>query len=333
MNIALSADDPAAPLAPVAEHALRLYDLSPRATATLINLSENATFRVDDPATGATMILRVHRVGYHSRAAIASELQWLMALRRDLGLEVPEPIAARDGSLVQTLKGLEVGESRFAVMFGFISGRHPAEDGLRDSFLRLGELSARMHRHARAWPLPAGFVRQTWEYQTMLGNRPIWGRWQDGVGIDGARRRLLERLCAVIERRLERFGRARDRFGLTHADVRIANLLIEDDKTKVIDFDDSGFSWYLYDVATALSFIEHRPDVPELVAAWLDGYRRAGQLSAEDEAEIPTFILLRRLLLVAWIGSRAETDLAKGQGAAFTEGACDLAEDYLRRFG
>jgi hypothetical protein len=43
--------------------------------------------------------------------------------------------------------------------------------------------------------------------------------------------------------------------------------------------------------------------------------------------------MLRRLLLVAWIGSHAETDLAKSLGAAYTEGSCRLAETYLSKFG
>jgi Ser/Thr protein kinase RdoA (MazF antagonist) len=101
----------------------------------------------------------------------------------------------------------------------------------------------------------------------------------------------------------------------------------------VIDFDDCGFSWYLYDLGTALSFIEHRPDVPELVESWLRGYHRVATLSAEERQEIPTFIMLRRLLLVAWIGSHAETDLAKSLGEPYTEGSCGLAETYLSKFG
>ena len=64
---------------------LVLWGHSPAATAMLINLSENATYRVDDPASGGPTILRIHRVGYHSKEAINSELQWMAALRRDAG--------------------------------------------------------------------------------------------------------------------------------------------------------------------------------------------------------------------------------------------------------
>ena len=51
-----------------------------------------------------------------------------------------------------------------------------------------------------------------------------------------------------------------------------------------------------------------------------------------DAAEIPTFVMLRRLLLVAWIGSHADTDLARSMGVAYTEGTVGLCEDYIARF-
>ena len=316
----------------MAQRSLALWGHSPAATAMLINLSENATYRVDDPALAEPTILRIHRVGYHSKEAINSELQWMAALRRDAGVETPEPIPAEDGGVIQLLRSPDLADPRHAVMFKFMIGSEPAEEGLAEPFVRLGEVSARMHQHAKGWTLPSGFTRHIWDYETSLGSKPHWGRWQDGMGLTPDRVKLLERLSQAIKRRLERFGMARERFGLVHADIRLANLLVDGNRTKVIDFDDSGFSWYLYDLGTALSFIEHRPDVPELVAAWLTGYRKVAALAAEDEAEIPTFILLRRLLLVAWIGSHAETELAQSQGVPFTEGACMLADKYLSKF-
>ena len=56
------------------------------------------------------------------------------------------------------------------------------------------------------------------------------------------------------------------------------------------------------------------------------------RLMKADESEIPTFVMLRRLLLVAWIGSHAETDLAKSMGLPYTEGTMGLCEDYLSKF-
>jgi len=333
MDTPLSHDDLLARLGRLAHQAIGLYDLSPRSTATMINLSENATYRIDDPESGGKTILRIHRVGYHSYAAINSELQWMAALRRDAGLETPEAIPARDGTVIQTLGSPELKDPRYAVMSRFMSGREPPEDELLAPFERLGEVSARMHEHAKHWQLPPGFTRHSWDYETAFGNRPTWGRWRDGMGMNATREKPLARMCEVIRRRLERYGKPRERFGLTHADIRLANLLIEGARTKVIDFDDCGFSWYLYDLGTALSFIEHRPDVPALVESWLRGYHKAATLSVEERDEIPTFIMFRRLLLVAWIGSHSETDLAKSLGEPYTEGSCRLAESYLSKFG
>lgn len=313
--------------------ALPRWGFGPRATATLINHSENATFRIDDPDDGRRAILRVHRPGYHDEAAIRSELRWLAALGKVRDVVTARVVRACDGEPIQILEGVAGdGGPCHAVLFTFLTGREPAEDKLLGSFERLGAVTARLHRHARLWPLPAGFSRPRWDVATMLGPRPIWGDWRRGFGIDLARRRQLERLAACLERRLARFGRGPDRFGLIHADLRLANLLVEGEVTKVIDFDDCGFGWHLYDLAAALSFIEHRPDVPELVDAWLTGYRRVASLPVADIAEIPTFIMLRRLLLVAWCGSHAETDLARSMGTAYTEGSCALAEAYLRAF-
>src|SRR5262245_22668006 len=321
MDTPLSHDDLLARLSRLAHKAIGLYELSPRSTATMINLSENATYRIDDPNSGGTTVLRIHRVGYHSYAAINSELQWMAALRRDAGLETPEAIPARDGTVIQMLVSRELKDPRHAVMSKFMTGREPPEEELLAPFERLGEVSARMHQHAKTWQLPPGFTRHTWDYETALGGRPTWGRWQHGMGMTPKREKLLGRMSEAIRRRLERYGRPRECFGLTHADIRLANLLVEGERTKVIDFDDCGFSWYLYDLGTALSFIEHRPDVPELVDSWLRGYHKVAALSPEERDEIPTFIMFRRLLLVAWIGSHSETDLAKSLGEPYTEGS------------
>ena len=52
------------------------YQLPPHPTIKLWNLSENATFRIEDAGSGRKWALRVHREGYHSKNAVASELVW-----------------------------------------------------------------------------------------------------------------------------------------------------------------------------------------------------------------------------------------------------------------
>lgn len=313
----------------LAAAALSHYDLAADATATLINVSENWTFRVDDPVTGRRAALRVHRPGYHDAAEIESELTWLEALRDDAVVETPTVVPTREGARVLSVSLDELEQARNVVLFDWIDGAAPTAEDV-PSFVRLGAVSARMHAHSRRWTRPPSFVRFSWDYSTTLGPDGHWGRWQDGLGMTPEVLAQLTRLDETIRRRLERYGKGHGRFGLTHADLRIANLLVDGDRTIVIDFDDCGPAWFMYDWATAVSFIEDHPQVPELQAAWTDGYRSVASLSPEDEAELPTFVMLRRLLLTAWIGSHHTfaTEAAE-LGAGYTAGTCELAESYL----
>ena len=72
----LSHEEQRRALGDLANDALSLYALGGAARARLINLSENATYRVDGAGDGRRYALRVHRDGYHSRQAVASELAW-----------------------------------------------------------------------------------------------------------------------------------------------------------------------------------------------------------------------------------------------------------------
>ena len=58
-----------------AQDALRAHGCHPDTSVELLNVSENATFLVSDPAAGPS-VLRVHRLGYHTEQEIASELAW-----------------------------------------------------------------------------------------------------------------------------------------------------------------------------------------------------------------------------------------------------------------
>ena len=331
----LSDEAVAARLDPVARRALAEYGVAPEATLTLLNVSENATFAVDDPATGRRTVLRIHRHGYHDGPEIESELTWLQALREDTGIRTPEVLPALDGRRMLALSEEGHRDPRYVVHFEFLPGREPTPSGERlpQSFELLGAITARMHDHALHWRRPAGFRRFSWDYDAAFGGGERWGRWQDGMAVGPEEREVLGRLAATLGKRLAAFGAGPHRYGLVHADLRLANLLEDGDQTYVIDFDDCGWSWFLYDFGTAVSFFEHDPRVPELTDAWVRGYRTVRKLPKEDEAELPTFVMMRRLLLIAWIGSHAGTDLAQEMGEEYTAGSCALAEGYLSRFG
>ena len=304
------------------------WGLSPQSTLDFLSHSENTTFLAHDPASGRRLVLRVHRLGYHSADEIMSELAWIDALIRDAVIATPRPIPGPAGRLLcpVTLGGIP----RHVVAFEHMSGREPdTTDPLPPWFYRLGELTARLHGHSRCWTTAKSFTRKVWDFDAMLGSRPLWGNWRDGPGLRDEGRLLLEQVADAIARRVNAYGTGRERFGLVHADLRLANLLVDGERLGIIDFDDCGFSWFFYDFAAAISFIEDHPIVPELQRAWLAGYRTVSAVTEDDEAMLPVFVMLRRMLLTAWIASHPDTDTARRLGTDYTDGTVAMGRRFL----
>ncbi len=307
---------------------LFLWPGQAQARPRLINLTENHTFLLSGPQ-GRKTVLRVHRPGYHTRQAIASELHWMMALRADAGMQTPRPLQGGNGEMIQTLS-LSGGERRFAVLFAFEEGRQPdEEEDLEGWFEQLGRLAARCHSHACNWVPPADFSRLTWDADTILQTDAHWGDWRRAPGVSGSLARILDEAQKILHARLESYGKRRDNFGIIHADMRLANLLVHEGQVKLIDFDDCGFGWFAYDFAAAISFFEDSPRVPGLFSNWLKGYRKERALEGEDVEIMSSMVMLRRFALLAWVGSHSETDLASDQSADFARVTAELARRYV----
>ncbi len=319
-------------LASLAAASLSLWDVPADATARLINLSENATFLVESPS-GHRSVLRLHRDGYHSRRAIACELAWMAALDREGGVETARPLPGRNGEVIQESGSSSLAPRRM-VMFEFLAGEEPDPDqDLKAPFRQLGAIAARTHLHSICWTRPDAFERLVWDDEMVFGPGANWGDWRAAPGLDSNSERTLADAEALVRARLAAYGREEDRYGLIHADMRLANLLIDGGRTRLIDFDDCGFGWFMYDFAAGISFMEDHPQVPALRTAWLDGYQSVRPLTDADEAEMDSFIMLRRMALLAWIGSHAGTDLARSQAPHFASVSARLARDYLDRRG
>jgi len=311
-----------------ANSVLGLWPEARGGSATLLNHSENHTFRIDR-TDGARFILRVHRPGYQSAATIESELEWLSALRRDTDLILPQPLPGADGTLLQLLA--PAGEpSRYGVLFAHERGREPRpNDDLGLLFERLGGLAAKAHLHAMGFQPSPGFTRQLWNAGTILDADGLWGDWRAAPHVQGETAEILAALDQRLRTELAAYGQGHDRFGLIHADMRLANLLVEDDRIVLIDFDDCGFCWFMYDFAASISFFEQSPEVPALRERWIRGYTAIRALSAVDLAMLDAMVLLRRMALLAWIGSHHETDLARAHAPDFARVTAELARAYL----
>lgn len=259
---------------------------------------ENTIWEMTLP-DGARAALRLHRPGYRSAATIRSELWWCAALARE-GAPVPAALPGLNGDLVQPAgPGLA---SAIAWLPGQPMGRAgtPLPGSLAEqtaSHRALGRLLARIHTITDNLTLPADFTLPRWDADGFIGETPLWGRFWDhplATATEAARLRdarawLAETLAPLQDS------------GPIHADVLRENILVNGGSLSLIDFDDSGIGYRLYDLGTALSQSLHEPAFENLRAALIDGYDETRPC---DPALVDAFTLARCLASVGWMIDR-----------------------------
>lgn len=304
---------------PVAE-ALALWDLAD-AECTFVAGRENRVWRLR--SVRGDHALRLRRPGYRDAAELRSELDWLAALDR-AGLQVPRPLPSRNGRLVERL------DAGFADVVGWLPGRPLGQSRvplvLKDregTFRTLGAEIARLHAACDAWTPPPGFRRCRWDDGGLVGEAPVWGRFWDNPTLDPATRILFLRLRDAARERLA--GTTAD-FGLIHADLVRENLLLDGGTIRLIDFDDGGFGFRLFDLATVLLKSMDEPDYPALRAALIAGYLG---LRALDLSLLDLFIALRALTYVGWIVPRMTEPGGSARNARFVAEARALCAGWL----
>ena len=328
-----------------ADQVLRLYGLAEAALGhwegrfgrvTLVKYRENAVFSAwrDD---GTQVALRIHRPGYHCDAALHSELEWMQSLSRE-GIAVPPVVPCSDGRALVNVAADGVPEARQVDMLLWLDGSPigSAENGLELDELEasvffhdVGALAARLHNHSSRWERPADFTRHAWDDEGLIGSNPFWGRYLDLPILSASQRLLLRDATTRAAGSLARFGKGSDRYGLIHADFVPENLLKGDQGLMLIDFDDAGFGWHMFEVATALFFNVDEPNYPAIVERLIAGYRTQRPLPDTQLALLPLFLFLRGTTYLGWMQTRSETQTARELAPMLAERTCRLASDFL----
>lgn len=310
---------------------LERWGLPPR-VPLLIKYRENAVFRVVR-GTGSFAGLRLHRPGYHDQDALRSELEWLQAMFRE-GLPVPEPIETSDGALLVALPTDEGENVQYADLLHWLPGIPLGQTGTpldwtpeeaRTLFFQIGATAARLHLASDGWKPPKQFHRPQWNRQGLLGDNPVWGRFWDCPLLSPSEREKLLALKHHLDRVMQTLENQHYDYGLIHADLVRENILVHEGAVAFIDFDDAGFGYRMFELATALLKNRLEPDFAGLRDNLIAGYRGIRPLPEREIATLPLFMTLRALTYVGWIASRTEMPGADVRLARYYRDTMELA--------
>ena len=284
---------------------------------------ENRIYKVTH--NGNSLALRFKRPGYRDRAELQSELDWLAEMAR-VGLSVPQPLPSLKGQLIEQVDG------QYIDLITWMSGtplgisRQPLQllDPI-DTFSRLGAEMAKLHTACDAWITPSEFTRCVWDADGLLGKRPVWGRFWENPTLDAPTRQMF---TAFREQAAVAMSELSLDMGLIHADLVRENVLVNGSDLYFIDFDDGGFGYRLFDVATALLKNRAEPNYADLQTALIDGYR---SLRALDTTQLDLFLALRAATYVGWIVPRLAEDGARDRNTILIQDAADLCAAWLAK--
>jgi len=238
-------------------------------------------------------LLRVHEPGYQEQEAIDLELTWLTAMRQEANLPVPEPIATLDGQWVQAINAPSVQGTRYCSLLRWIKGRS-VKNCFRPHHLRAqGRLMARLHQFSIQWQPPAGLSKRKFDWDGLfqndvgsgMANADAWAL------LSPLNREAFSFVAERIRDVMEDWGQGLDAFGLIHGDLAVdANLFFWHGEPRAIDFDDSGFGYWVFDLAVALDACRDDPAYPRYREALLNGYAEFRSLPEKQAEQIELFL-------------------------------------------
>lgn len=243
---------------------------------------------------GKNVFLRLTTPLRRSKSLIQAEIEFITHLAK-AGIRVPQPI---ENNLGQIQMSVAQGNQQYEiVVFSQVSGMHPSEQLIvtPDYLKSLGALIASMHNAATT-------------YQPQLSRRE---QWFEERGIRHALEATKTSVDTLMQEQLNEtlswiksLPQTNDTYGLIHADIGPLNLFISPHESiGVIDFDDSCYHFFIFDLAIAIYSIGIK--LMDIKWDWInylvEGYKTTRHLPEKEIEQIPQFIKFACLRLYFWI--------------------------------
>ena len=292
----------------------------------LLSHRENAVFEVTLPSGRAA--LRLHRPGYRTDSHIRSELAWTneLAVR---GFPVPAPVAMPNGDNLLVLdNGLRASVVVWIEGTPIGTGSSPLVELDLTIYFEVGGLLAKLHKTTMEIG-PKQFDRPSWSIDGLTGRQPLWGRYWEMPGLSVEQRRLVIAARDRARAQLVNYAANEGEITLIHSDALRENVFRRPDGTlALIDFDDSGFGFVMYELAASISQAVTDPLYPLVRQAIMDGYSKKRPLTRNDRSMFDVFAMLRAFSSLGWTVPRLRKDHPRLP--IYIERACLLAERYLQ---
>ncbi|BAY87465.1 stress response kinase A [Calothrix parasitica NIES-267] len=183
-------------------------------------------------------------------------------------------------------------------------------------FEKLGKLFAHIHKKIADWQKPINFHRPTFDADSLIGKNGAFGYANSGYKYFD--RETVSLFESVYQRLIdfEAVNGKENNFGIIHGDLHLNNVILHQSSLIPIDFDDSGWGYYIYDLAVILANYWGIPEYSAIKINLIKGYRTTRKMSDEIENQIPLFIAVRYICIALFLAGKSEQEVTLKQTAS-----------------
>ena len=192
-------------------------------------------------------------------------------------------------------------------------------------FEKLGKLIAHIHNELADWQKPIDFHRPTFDAGNLIGKNGAFG--YANLAYKYFDRETISLFDSVYQGLIdfEAVAVKGNNFGIIHGDLHLNNVILHQNNLVPIDFDDSGYGYYIYDLAVILANYWGIPEYSEIRTNLVKGYRSIGQLSSEIENQLSLFIAARYIFIALYFAGKSQ------QEATFRQTASEYIPSYIAK--
>lgn len=305
----------------LAQAAIALEPAYADATITWMAHTHNAVFHVQNGPHLAVLTLYKHDV---SLSRLQSEDAWLRAISEQTELVVGRPIK------LLTIDDTQTGKTIQGALRDYVDGAPKAPLDLTiDDMARIGGFLAQLHHFSEQYEPPADFDRPHLDYDGLFGEG---GTYDPGEAIAVFTAHQLDIINQTTERirtAMNEIGQDAADFGLIHGDMLSKNILFHEGDIRAIDWEFSGWGYYLYDMTPLLWQIKSQANYDELAAALWSGYTSERPLPAHYGPLLDTFIAARQVASMRWLASNLDHPMVKGHAQTLIQQRTQELQDFL----
>ena len=272
-----------------------LWDADP-GSVQLVNDRINIVYRFE--VGGRVMFLKVCAATNRSMLERRAAAEYLQHLASN-GAQVCAPVLSRNGRLIEQYRWDD------DVFLAWVTDEAPG---------RVISLDSPSIKEFRAWGVALGKIHRAAEsYRpsdelTYLTWKDLWQQTHDGTDRDDSEpvwdeyEQLTPWLASLPE--------TTDVYGLTHTDIRTENAMWDEERVRIIDFDEPVYHWYASDVMRPFLEFAYLPaeQFDPLFDAFLAGYREVREFSDRWVEELPRFARMKNLGFYWWDSVNSSAD-------------------------